>query len=135
MGPSFRTATARLVRLSNEGTLFTYLDPTLTAEGPLPRTNNRIEGGVNAQLREVLRCHRGMSLARRIKAVYWWCYTHTERPLGAAELLGVMPTDADIDLLYELYATNPRGSEAPSWGDGLVWQELHHQTPYPYAID
>lgn len=130
-----RRARRGLVKLSNEGTLFTYLDPTLTAEGPLPRTNNRIEGGVNAQIRAMLRNHRGMSEVRRVKAVYWWCYMHTECPLGAADLLRTMPTDADIDLLYELYATNPRESGAPSWGDGLVWQELHHSTPYPYAID
>ena len=114
-----RKARRGLVRLSNEGTLFTYLDPELTVEGPLPRTNNRIEGGVNAQLREMLRCHRGMSLVRRIKAVYWWCYMHTECPKGAADLLREMPTDADIDLLYELYAANPRESEALQSQTGL----------------
>ncbi len=31
--------------LLSQGTLFTYLDPDLTREGPLPATNNRIEGG------------------------------------------------------------------------------------------
>lgn len=44
----------------------------------------------------------------------------TERSLGATEPLRAMPTDADVDLLYELYATNPKGSEASSWDDGLV---------------
>lgn len=130
-----RKARRALVSLSNSGTLFTYLDPELAAEGPLPRTNDRIEGGVNAQIRAMLRNHRGMSELRRVKAVFWWCHMHTECPLGAAELLGTMPTDADIDLLYELYAENPRESDAPSWGDGLVWRELHRSTPYPYAID
>ena len=130
-----RKARRGLAALSNAGTLFTYLDPELTVEGPLPRTNNRIEGGVNAQIRAMLRNHRGMSETRRVKAVYWWCYMHTECPLPAAEILRSMPTDDDIDLLYEVYATNPRESDAPSWGDGLVWQELHHSTPYPYAID
>lgn len=33
------------VRLVNAGTLFTYLDPALTADGPLPATSNSIEGG------------------------------------------------------------------------------------------
>ena len=65
------------------GTLFTYLDPALTAEGPLPRINNAIEGGVNARLRDMLRNHRGMSLMRRVKAVFWWCYLHTEPPRRA----------------------------------------------------
>jgi hypothetical protein len=102
----------------------------------MPATNNRIEGEVNAQLRSVLRSHRGMSLLRRIKAVYWWCYMHTECPKTPSEMLGSMPTDDDIDLLYETYATNPKESDGPpEWGDGLVWEELHHKTRYPFALD
>lgn len=58
----------------------------------------------------------------------------TERPLGAAEPLRAIPTNADVDLLYELFATN-QGSEASSWGDGLVRRELHRSIPYPYAVD
>ena len=77
-----RKARRWLVRLVNEGTLCTYLDPGLAAEGPLPSTNNVIEGGVNAQLRSVLRNHRGLKADRRVKAVYWWCYMHTEAPKG-----------------------------------------------------
>lgn len=64
-------ARSSLSRLVSAGTLFTYLDPALAAEGPLPRTVNPIEGGVNAQLRDVLRNHRGLSLMRRVKAVFW----------------------------------------------------------------
>lgn len=130
-----RKARSGLSRLVNQGTLFTYLDPVLAAEGPLPRTNNRIEGGVNAQLRALLREHRGMSELRRVKAVFWWCYMHTECPMGASDLLREMPTDADIQLLYDTYAIHPRREDGgPEWGDRAVWQELHHQTPYPYSI-
>lgn len=44
-----------LVRLLNEGTMFTYLDETLKAEiGRIPSTNNQIEGGINARLRAML---------------------------------------------------------------------------------
>ena len=67
-----RRARSSLSTLVNKGTLFTYLDPALTAGGPLPRTNNRIEGGVNARLRDMLRNHRGLSDLRRVKAIYWW---------------------------------------------------------------
>lgn len=38
-----------LAKLSNESAPLAYLDPGLTAEGP-PRTDNRIEGGVDARL-------------------------------------------------------------------------------------
>lgn len=130
-----RKARRALSSLLSKGLLFAYLDPALAPEGPLPRTNNRIEGGVNSQLRAVLRNHRGLSLVRRVKAVYWWCYMHTECPLPAAEILRSMPTDADIDLLYELYSGDPKDRDGPAWGDRPVWQELHHQTPYPYYLD
>ena len=130
-----RKARSSLSSLVSKGTLFTYLDPALAAQGPLPRTNNMIEGGVNSQLRAMLRNHRGLSELRRVKAVFWWCYMHTECPKGAAEVLRSMPTDEDIDLLYELYSGDPEGGDGPSWGDRPVWQELHRQTPYPYYLD
>ena len=122
--------------LANAGTLFTYLDPALAAEGPLPATNNRIEGGVNAQLRSVLRFHRGLTKLKRVKAVFWWCYLHVEHPRPMADTLREMPTDADIDMLRDRYGIKADGLEKPEkWGEGLVWEELHHKTRYPYSVD
>ena len=43
---------------------------------------------------------------------------HTECPLPAAEMLRSMPTDEDIDLLYELYASGPRRDDGPCVGRG-----------------
>lgn len=131
-----RKARSSLARLINQQTLFTYLDYELTREGPLPSTNNRIEGGINAQLRALLRNHRGLSLMRRIKAVFWWCYMHTEHPLKPKEILKVMPTDKDIDLLYKTYSIGPKRDDGgPEWGDRVVWEELHHKDPYPFWLD
>ena len=131
-----RKARASLSRLHSQGTLFTYLDPALTAEGPLPRTNNAIEGGVNARLRDMLRNHRGMSLMRRVKAVFWWCYLHTESPRPARDILSSMPTDDDIDFLYRTYSSSPKREDGgPEWGDRAVWEELHHRDPYPFWLD
>ena len=48
-----------LVVLINTETMFRYLDETLVLDKECPRTNNPIEGGVNAQLRRLLRYHRG----------------------------------------------------------------------------
>lgn len=59
-----------LVVLINTETMFRYLDETLVLDKECPRTNNPIEGGVNAQLRRLLRYHRGMSVEKRIKAVF-----------------------------------------------------------------
>ena len=117
---------------SRGGALFTYLDPALTAGRPLPRTNNAIEGGVNAQLRDVLRNHRGLSLMRRAKAVFWWCYMHTEGPRPARELLRSMPTDADIDpTLQDLLGRPQARGRRTGVGRQGVWEELHHRDPYP----
>jgi hypothetical protein len=121
--------------LINKGTLFTYLDPTLTNDIALPATNNKIEGGVNAPLRQLLRDHRGMSIDRRIKAVFWWCYMHTESPLPPADMLKTFPTDNDINALYSTY-TKVKEQDGPKrWGDGIVWSEFHGSEPYSMDYD
>ena len=84
-----------------------------------------------AQLREMLRRHRGLSTLRRAKAVFWWCYMHSECPLPPAEILQAMPTDDDIAELYRRIAYEPQRRDGPAeWGDGLVWAEMHHSTPW-----
>ncbi len=120
-----------LTALVRQGTLFTYVDPGLVdLLGPLPATNNAAES-LNAQLRHMLREHRGLSLERRIKAVYWWCYMHTECPLPAAEILRVMPTDDDIAREMRAIGYEDRAKAGPrKWGDGLVWEELHRSNPW-----
>ena len=121
-----------LVRLVRQNTLFTYLDESLSYGEELPSTNNRIEGGINAQLRTMLRNHREMSIERRIKAVFWWCYFHTPKPLSASEILKVMPTDRSISKLYK--AMNERAKledSIPTWGDAIVWSELHKSDSFP----
>ena len=124
-----------LARLVRQNTLFTYLDESLSYGEELPSTNNRIEGGINAQLRTMLRNHRGMSIERRIKAVFWWCYFHTPKPLFASEILKVMPTDRSISKLYK--AMNERAKledSIPTWGDAIVWHELHKSNSYPIYL-
>ena len=133
-----RLVTARnsLNRLVSKNLLFTFLDPELTCDGPIPSMNNKIEGGINAQLRRMLRDHRGLSLMRRAKAVFWWCYVHTEVPLPAAEILKTMPTDDDIEELYRQVSTESQRTDGPEeWGDGLVWAELRHALPWRVEWD
>ena len=122
-----------IIRLIKQGTLFTYLEPSLIAElEKIPSTNNRIEGGINAQLRAMLREHRGLSIERRIKAVFWWCYMHTQNPLCASELIKIMPTDKSIDEIYRKMTSKERlENSIPTWGDAIVWNELHKPSNYP----
>src|SRR5699024_3393967 len=62
---------------------FNTCSPDLLAEvqEPVSSTTNRIEGGVNAPLRQMLSLHRGMRLDRRKRAVEWWLHQHTEAPV------------------------------------------------------
>lgn len=114
-----------LVKLINKRCLFTYLDTSLTCT--CPATNNRIEGGVNAQLRAMLRNHRGMSIERRIKAVFWWCYMHSPNPLSNAEILKVMPTNKSIsDIYHTIHEQSRLEASIPTWGDAIVWSDLHN---------
>ena len=126
-----------ILRLLDEGTMFTYLDDVLQADlGKIPSTNNRIEGGTNAGLREMLHNHRGLNVERRIKAVFWWCYMHSPRPLSVSEILKTMPTDQSIDAIYRRMTRKERREDTiPMWGDAIVWNELHTSTEYPSYWD
>lgn len=126
-----------IVRLLNEGTLFTYLNERLTAEiGKIPATNNQIEGGINSRLRAMLRDHRGMSVERRIKAVFWWCYMHSPKPLSTSEILNSMPTDKSIGEIYKRMTRQEKLSGIiPDWGDAIVWTEFHRSGEFQNPWD
>lgn len=96
-----------------------------------PSTNNAIES-MNARLREMLRRHRGMPLLHRVKAIFWWCCMHTENAPTAAEAVRMMPTDDDVDGLFEAAAKNgQRDDGAPEeYGTGIVWSEFHMPTEF-----
>lgn len=112
------------------GHLLTFLGPRLTAGGPVPSTDNGLEGGVDAPLREMLRLHRGMGTLRRAEAVFRWCCMHSEYPLPAAGILRAMPADDGIAELYRSIACEPQKRDGPAeWGDGLVWAEMRRPTP------
>ena len=124
-----------LLRLLRENTLFTYLNEDVDVEN-IPSTNNRIEGGVNSRLRAMLRDHRGLSVERRIKAVFWWCYMHSPEPLSASEILKVMPTDKSIaDIYRKMSIRNQTEGAIPGWGDAVAWNELHMSRSFPTYWD
>lgn len=115
-----------MLRLIRENTLFTYLDEEMNADFTAPSTNNRIEGGINSRLREMLRNHRGLTIERRIKAVYWWCYMHSPEPLSSSEILKTMPTDKSIAAIYQRMNEKNRLEKSLSiWGDAIVWSDFH----------
>ena len=80
--------------------------------------------------------HRGLSELRRIKAVFWWCYMHTEAPLEPAEMLRRMPRNKDLQTLINAFRPHRGESIYPNtYGNAVVWSELHHSDPYPYTTE
>ena len=126
-----------IIRLLKEGTMFTYLDESLRDKiDDIPSTTNQIEGGINSRLRAMLREHRGLSIERRIKAVFWWCYMHSPDPLSASELLKTMPTDKSIADIYQtMHDSGKHNASILHWGDAVVWSELHTSSEYPVHWD
>gem|GEM_PF-791087 len=128
-----RGSSGREARLRpSPGEPLAYVDPDLVGGlGPPLATNSRMEGGADAQPRGMPRDHRGLSLMRRAKAVFWWCCLRTEHPLSAARVLKVMPTDSEVDGLYRVYAYGERERVGPQrWGDAVVWSGLHPSAPF-----
>lgn len=126
-----RKARRGLNRLVKEGTLFTFVEMQQEHGGEWPSTNNAVES-VNARLRDMLRHHRGLPLMHRIKAIFRWCYMHTENPLPPAEIIRAMPTDDDVDGLFAAASQGSKREDgAPGeYGTGIVWEEFHMPTNY-----
>ena len=84
----------------------------------------------------MLRVHRGPSLERRLKEVYWWCYMHSPRPLSVTDILNYMPTDESIAAIYKRLSEHYKVDRSiPQWGDAPVWNELHMSTDFPTYWD
>jgi len=81
-----RKAYRLLARLTREGVLFTYLEPDLE-DLRISSTTNRIEGGTNHPIKDLLRRHRGMTSEHQRRAVEWWCYLNSPDPRAARDLI------------------------------------------------
>lgn len=121
-----RSARYSLNKLVKQGTMFTFVEMQMNHGGTWDSTNNVIEGKVNSQLREMLHAHRGLSKMRRVKAVFWWCYMHSECKVTEAEMLKTMKTDEEVEGLFALAskrqyrndgAPEEYGSALPEWSE------------------
>ena len=127
-----RRARRTLNKLVQSGQMFTFIHLQNETGKEWDSTNNIIEGRVNAQLRQVLRNHRGLSTIKRIKAIFWWCYFDSESALSSAETLRVMPTDDDVDGLFALATKEKQQekSDSKNYGIGINWNEFHMPTEF-----
>lgn len=71
-----------LESLYTKGHLFTYLTATdNTVEGAEIRYHtNTLEGGINKEIKKLLRLHNGLRTNRQRIACDWWLYLHTRGP-------------------------------------------------------
>ena len=84
----------------------------------------------------VLRNHRGLTSAERVKAVFRWCRAHSGDARAAREKPAAMPTDADIDFLFSVCSASPsREAGGPEWDDGAVREDLRHGARRPFWPD
>lgn len=126
-----RKARRGLDKLVREKTLFSFIELEELHGGKWPSTTNVIEGGVNARLRAMLKRHRGLSSLKRAKAIFWWCLMHTEAPPTPAQILKAMPTDADIEGVYEALKPKSKAEGSPDrYGAGIDWNEFRMPTEY-----
>lgn len=66
-----------LDRHVKDGVLFTYLDTSIDATGPLASTTNRLEGGTNSVLKAFLHSHRGLSEDHMLTAIDYYLYSRS----------------------------------------------------------
>ena len=75
----------QLKKMSQQGHLFAYL--TKAEEGQrLERTTNKLEGGVNSQIKKLMHTHRGLRDEQQRIACDWWLYLHTQLPDDPVEI-------------------------------------------------
>jgi hypothetical protein len=74
-----RKAYNLLAHIIRTGVAFTYLDEQFDGLN-ISSTTNRIEGGTNRPIKDLLRRHRGMTSEHQRRAVEWWAYLHSTHP-------------------------------------------------------
>jgi hypothetical protein len=113
-----RRAYRLLEKLHQQGHLFTFLDPRLARLG-IPPTTNRIEGGVNRQLRILLDRHRGMPSDHQRRGVEWWLWLHWHDHPDPVSLIPAPSSDTTRDPAPDQPDTPSQWVSHPVTGDGL----------------
>lgn len=75
----------QLKKMSQQGHLFAYLAEAKEGQR-LERTTNKLEGGVNSQIKQLLHNHRGLRDEQQRIACDWWLHLHTQLPDDPVEI-------------------------------------------------
>lgn len=93
------------------------------------RTTNRLEGGVNSVVKDVLRNHRGLPEEHMRRACEWVCYMKTAHPRPESFIPDALRKGEKAT------TPEPDDSVAPAYGTGIDWNEFHTTTRYPNTTD
>ena len=123
--PQLRKAWGILHRAAEAGHVFTFL------EHANPRTTSPLEGGINAQIRHLLRHHRGMTIEHRRRAVEWFLLLR-EVPLEHAHKHAAIPAppptpEPEESLGPDLYGTALSPEEGLWQRAGWISEHSHAQ--------
>ena len=117
----------RLERLFREGKLFAFLEPELTAGGPVARTTNRLEGGVNSPLKHVLLDHHGPPEEHMRCACEWVCYMRS----GSPDPKSLIKPEHWKPTRRTLKPDDNNGDDGtPQYGTGIDWNDFHAHVPW-----
>ncbi|OXM99238.1 IS1249 family transposase [Bifidobacterium vansinderenii] len=116
----------RLEKLFREGKLFAFLEPSLTAAGPVARTTNRLEGGVNSPLKHVLLDHHGLPEEHMRRACEWVCYMKS----GSPDPKSLIRPEHWKPLRRAARPDDSGDDGSPQYGTGVDWNEFHTHTEW-----
>lgn len=122
-----RRCCRRLEHLFRTGRLFAFLEPELTAGGPVPSTTNRLEGGLNSPIKRTLLQHHGLPEEHMRRACEWHCYMKGPSPDPASL---IKDTHHQPQPAPEQKSGQETG-EPESYGTAIDWNELHTPVRYP----
>lgn len=123
-----------LVKLANNGQLFTFLTEADSDETPFKRTTNSLEGGANSPVKDLIHAHRGLRDEHQRIACQWWLYLHTELPddpvMIARQQNWGKDALAKVNSLItqEKQATSGREDGAPATYDNAIDADYNHST-------
>ena len=107
--------------------LFAFLEPELTAGGPVERTTNRLEGGVNPPIKRTLLQHHGLPESHMRRACEWHCYMKTDNPDPAS----LIRDEHHQPQPAPKRETRQEQDEPEHYGTAINWNEFHTPVRYP----
>ncbi|WP_101433115.1 IS1249 family transposase [Bifidobacterium asteroides] len=117
----------RLEHLFQDRQLFAFLEPELTAGGPVERTTNRLEGGVNPPIKRTLLQHHGLPESHMRRACEWHCYMKTDNPDPAS----LIRDEHHQPQPAPKRETRQEQDEPEHYGTAINWNEFHTPVRYP----